>query len=207
MPESEQGATAPRSCACSMPTQTSSLAWHAFRLTISWSDSSRPPTRTSWRPAPACRLQARKRPGSRILNNHLANALPQVREGKVRGGARISLSMTVPLPEGPWPANLKPVLECGKCRQLISLVPCRSPMTWGKRCGASLANRVHGIDRDPSCASRPAQLNREWSLVASLSPSQRELSQYLKYIARDRISEFESSQASHGVGCPARRHG
>src|ERR1700738_1926205 len=40
---------------------------------------------------------------------------------------------------------------------------------------------------------RPAQLKREWSLAASLSPSQRELSQHLKYIVRDRISEFESS--------------
>src|ERR1700730_9025757 len=46
---------------------------------------------------------------------------------------------------------------------------------------------------------RPAQLKREWSLAASLSPSQRELSQHLKYIVRDRISEFESSHPSHGV--------
>src|ERR1700737_2109727 len=49
---------------------------------------------------------------------------------------------------------------------------------------------------------RPAQLKREWSLAASLSPSQRELSQHLKYIVRDRISEFESSHPSHGVGGP-----
>src|ERR1700738_4276234 len=46
---------------------------------------------------------------------------------------------------------------------------------------------------------RPAQLKREWSLAASLSPSQRELSQHLKYIVRDRISEFESSHPSQAV--------
>ncbi len=33
-------------------------------------------------------------------------------------------------------------------------------------------------------------------------PSQRQLSRYLKYMARARISEFESSQASHAVWSP-----
>jgi phenylpyruvate tautomerase PptA (4-oxalocrotonate tautomerase family) len=47
----------------------SSPAWHAFPLTTSWSDSSRPPTRTSWKLASAYRLPARKRPGSLNLNS------------------------------------------------------------------------------------------------------------------------------------------
>ena len=43
------------------------------------------------------------------------------------------------------------------------------------------------------------QLKREWSPVASPSPSQQKLSQHLKYMVRARISEFESSHPSHAV--------
>jgi hypothetical protein len=44
------------------------------------------------------------------------------------------------------------------------------------------------------------QLKRERSLRARFCPSQWELSQYLKYMARSRIREFESSHPSHAVG-------
>jgi hypothetical protein len=48
----------------------------------------------------------------------------------------------------------------------------------------------------PSCVSAMPQLIREWSRVASLSPSQLELCQQLKYIARAPIFEFESPPQS-----------
>jgi hypothetical protein len=51
----------------------------------------------------------------------------------------------------------------------------------------------------PSCASPTPQLKREWSPVASCSPSQQGLSQHLKYMARARILEFESSHPRQAV--------
>jgi hypothetical protein len=47
--------------------------------------------------------------------------------------------------------------------------------------------------------SPPPQLKREWSPVGSYNPSSTELLQYLKYMARARISEFESYMPSHAV--------
>ena len=40
----------------------------------------------------------------------------------------------------------------------------------------------------PSCVSPAPQLTREWSRLASIGPSQRDLSRYLKYMARARLS-------------------
>ena len=82
---------------------------------------------------------------------------------------------------------------------------------WLDRDRAVLRRRSHGPNGRPTgrmeamaaCGAlvspRP-QLKREWSPVASPSPSQQKLSQHLKYIVRARISEFESYH-------PARQYG
>jgi hypothetical protein len=80
---------------------------------------------------------------------------------------------------------------------------------WLDRDRAVLRRRSHGPNGRPTgrmeamaaCGAlvspRP-QLKREWSPVASPSPSQRKLSQHLKYIVRARISEFESFSIGAG---------
>jgi hypothetical protein len=80
-----------------------------------------------------------------------------------------------------------------------TLIAAAEALSRGTYLSKSLLGARH---QAPSCVSLAPQLKREWSLVANFGLSRRELSRDVRYLARARIPEFESSHPSHAVGSP-----